>query len=63
MLTIMKLLNAGDGTAWGHHIAGAAELIRFRDPSTFVSNFDKSMLVSLSYPIVSRNTLRQKPTS
>lgn len=38
---------------WFHHIAGAAQIIQFRGPEQFTSDFDIALLLSLSYPIVS----------
>lgn len=52
-LTDSKLLNSPNGMPWSQHIAGASRLIQLRGPSRFTSEFDKSLFVSLSYPIVS----------
>jgi hypothetical protein len=52
-LTDCKLLNSPNGMPWSQHIAGASRLIQLRGPSRFTSEFDKSLFISLSYPIVS----------
>jgi hypothetical protein len=48
-----QLLNSPNGKPWSQHIAGAARLIQLRGPSRFTSEFDKSLFISLTYPIVS----------
>jgi hypothetical protein len=48
-----QLLNSPNGMYWSQHIAGASRLIQLRGPARFTSEFDKSLFISLSYPIVS----------
>lgn len=52
-LISLQLLNSPNGRLWSQHIAGASRLIRLRGPARFTSEFDKTLLISLSYPIVS----------
>lgn len=50
---VPQLLNSPNGQLWYHHIAGASQIIQFRGPERFFSDFDIALLLSLGYPIVS----------
>ena len=52
-LTGSQMLSSSDGRMWSEHIAGASRLIEFRGPSNFNTDFDRLLLLSLSYPVVS----------
>ncbi|KAL7952691.1 hypothetical protein V8C34DRAFT_104109 [Trichoderma compactum] len=52
-LAIFELLNSPNGQLWYRHIAGASQIIQFRGPERFSSDFDIALLLSLGYLIVS----------
>ncbi|KAK1238187.1 hypothetical protein MKX08_002766 [Trichoderma sp. CBMAI-0020] len=60
ILSIVEILNCSKGKLWFHHIAGAAQLIRFRGPEEFTSDFDIALLLSLSFPICAEALLNDQ---
>ncbi|KAL6901083.1 hypothetical protein GGI43DRAFT_403993 [Trichoderma evansii] len=60
ILSIFEILNSSKGQLWFHHIAGAAQLIQFRGPAQFTSDFDIALLLSLSYPICAEALLNNQ---
>ncbi|KAE9374670.1 hypothetical protein N431DRAFT_372476 [Stipitochalara longipes BDJ] len=60
ILAIFELLNSPNGMHWSQHIAGASRLIQLRGPSSFSSEFDKCLFVSLSYPICAQSLLNNE---
>ncbi|KAL7929787.1 hypothetical protein V8C35DRAFT_314791 [Trichoderma chlorosporum] len=60
MLSIFELLNSPNGQLWYHHIAGASQIIQFRGPERFSSDFDIALLLSMGYPICSEALLSNK---
>ncbi|CAH0026970.1 unnamed protein product [Clonostachys rhizophaga] len=51
LLAIFEVLNPTTGHMWSRHISGASQLIQARGPSGFTSEFDKSLITALVYPI------------
>ncbi|KAK7222382.1 hypothetical protein V2G26_010385 [Clonostachys chloroleuca] len=51
LLAIFEVLNPTTGQMWSRHISGASQLIQARGPSGFNSEFDKSLITALVYPI------------
>uniref|UniRef100_A0A8H7TMA4 Transcription factor domain-containing protein n=1 Tax=Bionectria ochroleuca TaxID=29856 RepID=A0A8H7TMA4_BIOOC len=51
LLAIFEVLNPTTGHMWSRHISGASQLIQARGPSGFNSEFDKSLITALVYPI------------
>ncbi|CAH0058206.1 unnamed protein product [Clonostachys solani] len=51
LLAIFEVLNPTTGHMWSRHISGASQLIQARGPSGFNSDFDKSLITALVYPI------------
>ncbi|PKK54283.1 hypothetical protein CI102_1725 [Trichoderma harzianum] len=60
MLSIFELLNSPNGQLWYHHIAGASQIIQYRGPERFSSDFDIALLLSLGYPICAESLLNNK---
>lgn len=60
ILALFELLNSPNAQPWRDHIAGASRLIQLRGPSRFTSEFDKSLFISLSYPICSEALLNNE---
>ncbi|VUC29127.1 unnamed protein product [Clonostachys rosea] len=51
LLAIFEVLNPTTGSMWSRHISGASQLIQARGPSGFNSEFDKSLITAMVYPI------------
>ncbi|KAF4613431.1 hypothetical protein G7Y89_g15456 [Cudoniella acicularis] len=60
ILALFELLESPKGQLWSQHIAGASRLIQLKGPSRFTSEFDKALLISLSYPICAEALLNNE---
>ncbi|KAH8897956.1 hypothetical protein GQ53DRAFT_791642 [Thozetella sp. PMI_491] len=60
MLALCELLHSTDGQLWCHHIDGAARLIQFNGPEAYTSEFEKALLMALSYPICAESLLNNQ---
>ncbi|KAI1497967.1 hypothetical protein F5X99DRAFT_420982 [Biscogniauxia marginata] len=52
VLSLFEIMHSSHGLGWSQHISGAAHLIRLRGPESFSSDFEKTLLLACTSPLI-----------